>query len=285
MSDKVIAGADLTGTKENPNEAWLVVARLSNIGLEILDVKKTGSHILAKDLAVHKTLSLLGVDCPLSFPAAFLNFLAVKKIKKGYNSWQEVVEELVFTPYDEFLTLAKEFGKEPKRVTDTAGGGTAHSPLRRANPNMLHITYHTMRTLASLDPSRFFVQPFQDAIPFGVGVMEVQPSDTFKYLGLQHIDYKSKPKVDEALVEAQREKVIQNLVNIKERKALTFKDFPPLVIQKHFKHHFLHNEHAVDALLSCYTTGMYAAAPAHFDDPFACDALEVLLEGWIYRAH
>lgn len=79
------------------------------------------------------------------------------------------------------------------------------------------------------------MQPFQDAIPFGVGVMEVQPSDTFKYLGLQHIDYKSKPKVDEAsLVEAQREKVIQNLINIKERKALTFKDFPPLVIQKAF---------------------------------------------------
>lgn len=283
MSDKVIAGADFTGSKENPNETWLVVGRLSNLGLEILEVKKTGSHVLAKDLAAHKTLSSLGVDCPLSLPTAFLEFLACKKVKKDYQSWQEVVEELVFTPYDEFAALAKEFAKEPKRVTDTIGGANTSSPLKRLNPPMLHLTYHGMRVLASLDPVRYFVLPFQDAIPFGCAVMEVQPRDTIKYLGLTHIEYRSKDKVDEKIVEAQREKMVQSLMKVKERKAISFKDFPPLIVQKNFMHNFIHSDHAVDALISCYTTAMFVFAPEHFDNPFSADKLEVLLEGWTYR--
>lgn len=79
MSDKVIAGADFTGSKENPNETWLVVGRLSNLGLEILEVKKTGSHVLAKDLAAHKTLSSLGVDCPLLCRRHYWSFLLARK--------------------------------------------------------------------------------------------------------------------------------------------------------------------------------------------------------------
>lgn len=282
MSDKIIAGADLTGKKENPNEAWLVVGKLGNLGMEVVEVKKTGSHILAKDLANHKTLSALGVNCPLSLPAKFLDFLAQKKLKKGYESWQEVIEDLVFTPYEECLAIAKEFGKEPKRVTDTAGGATGHSPMRRANPPMLHLTHHGMKFLASLDPKRFFVLPFQDPIPFGCAVMEVNPQDTVKTLQLQDISYAKKDNSGNQ-AEAEREKLVQHLMKIKERKALTFKDFPTLNIQKQFMHNFLHSDKAIEALLACYTTGVYAASPEHFDDPFSADALEVLLEGWTYR--
>lgn len=284
MSDKVVAGADFTGTKENPNETWLVVGRVSNLGLEILDVKKTGSHMLGKDLAAHKTLSALGVDCPLSLPAAFLDFLAAKKLKKNYQSWQEVVEELVFLPFDEFSAIAKEFGKEPKRITDTMSNNGSNSPLKRANPPMLHRTYHGMRTLASLDPARFFVLPFQDAIPFGCAILEVQPKETLKYLGIQDVSYANKEKQNGNQEEEHREKLVQNLMKMKERKALSLKDIPALIIQKNFMHNFLHSDHAVDALISCYTTAMFSHAPTHFDDPFSADSLEVLLEGWVYRA-
>jgi hypothetical protein len=284
VSDKVVAGANLIGSKENPNEVWLVVGRISNLGLEVIDVKKTGSHILAKDLSQYKTLSALGVDSPLSFPAAFLDFLACKKLKKNYQSWQEAIEELVFIPPDELAALAKEFGKEPKRITDTTDGATANSPLKRANPNMLHITHHSIRTLASLDPKRFFALPFQNAIPFGCSIIEVQPKDTLKALGVQPAAATSKDKVDETLLEAQRDKLVQNLIKAKERKAITMKDLPGLVIQKNFLHNFRHSDHAIDALINCYTTAMYTANRTHFDDPFAADALEVLLEGWIYRA-
>lgn len=287
MSDKVVAGADLTGNKENPNEAWLVVGRISNLGLEILDVKKTGSHLLAKDLAAHKTLDYLGVNCPLSLPTPFLEYLAQKKLKKNYETWQEIVEELVFTPWEEFLGLAKEFSKEPKRVTDTAAGAAGMSPMRRANPPLLHMTHHGIRVMASLYPKRFFVLPFQDPIPFGCAVMEVQPRDTAKFLQLQDINYgakdSGKDKSGLSPEEAQREKIVHNLMKIKERKALTYKDFPTLIVQKNFMHNFLHNDKAVDALITCYTSAVYASAPAHFDDPFSADALEVLLEGWTYR--
>ncbi len=284
MRDKIVAGADLTGSKDNPNEAWLVVGRFSNLGFELVEVKKTSSHALNKDLAEHKTLSAIGIDCPFSLPAAFLDFLATKKTKKSYQSWQEVVEELVFIPFDEFTALAKEFGKEAKRITDTAGGASGLSPLKRANPAMLHLTYHGMRTLASLDPSRFFVLPFQNAIPFGCAVLEVQPRETLKYLGITDAVFVTKEKHDENLVEAHREKLVQNLLKVKERKALTLKEIPALIIQKSFLHNFRHSDRAIDALISCYTTAIFSFAPTHFDDPFSSDALEVLLEGWVYRA-
>jgi len=284
LSDKVVAGADFNVTKENPNETWLVVGRLSNLGLELLDVKKTGSHVLGKDLSNHKTLSALGIDCPFSLPAAFLDFLAVKKTRKEYQSWQEVVEELVFIPNDEFSALAKEFGKEGKRITDGVTGTTAVSPLKRANPPMQQLTFHGMRVLASLDPARYFVLPFQDAIPFGCALLEVNTRDTLKHLGINDSAYKSKDKLSQEELEAAREKIIHNLTKLKEKKALTFKDYPALIIQKHYMHNFLHSDSALSALIACYTTALFASAPTHFDDPFDADALEVLLEGWTYRA-
>jgi len=280
--DKILAGADLSGSKENPNETWLVTARLSNTGLEVFEVKKTFSHLLGKDLSGHKTLARLGINCPFSLPADFLEFLARKKIKKTYDSWQQVVEELVFIPYDEFSSLAKEYGKETKRVTDTIGGTALLSPLKRANPPMQQFTYHGMRVLASLDPSRFFVLPFQDAIPFGCAVMEVFPQATLKHLGLRDNGYQAKEKGDDAQAETLREKIVQDLLTIKEKKAITCKDYPTLVIQKGLIHNFIKSHHALDALIACYTTAMFAAAPAHFADPFDADSLEVLLEGWIY---
>ena len=208
--------------------------------------------------AAHKTLSALGIDCPFSLPAAFLEFMACKKVKKSYDSWQEVVEELVFLPFEEFTALAKEYGKETKRLTDTADGTAVSSPLKRTNPSMQQMTYHGMRVLASLDPSRFFVLPFQDPIPFGCAVLEVYPRDTLKYLGLRDSGYQSKEKVDDTQAEILREKIVQDLIKLKERKALTFKDYPPLVVQKHFMHHFLKSDHAVDALIACYTTAMFS---------------------------
>src|SRR5208283_5039516 len=117
-----------------------------------------------------------------------------------------------------------------KRITDTANGSTVQSPLKRSNPPMQQLTYHGMRVLASLDPSRFFVLPFQDAIPFGCAVMEVFPRDTLKYLGLKDSGYQSTEKGDETKAEALREKIVQDLMKIKESKALTFKDYPPLII-------------------------------------------------------
>lgn len=283
MSDKVVAGADFNGSKENPNETWIVVGRLSNLGLEIFEVKKTGSHVLAKDLAAHKTLSALGIDCPFSLPADFLEFLACEKTKKPFDSWQEVVEDLVFTPFEDFGALAKKFGKETKRITDKTTGALAVSPLKRSNPPMQHLTYHGMRTLASLDPARFFVLPFQDAIPFGCAVMEVSTQDTLKYLGFKDIGYQSKERGDETQAEVAREKLVSDLIRLKERKALTFKDFPALIVQKQFMHNFVKSHHAVDALIACYTVAMFSAAPTHFDDAYSADAMEVLLEGWIYR--
>lgn len=278
MIDKVLAGADLIPTKENPSECWLVVGRMSTVGFELIEVKKTATHLLAKDLAVHKTLDMLAINTPLGLPITFINYLAGKKLKKSYDAWGDLLADLAFMPYDELVGYVREFGKDHKRKTDIK-----LSSLKRANPPLLQYMLHSIKILATLDPARFFVLPFQDKIPFGCAVFEVDTAAVDEYLHLHDTDYVARDKQDAGHAEARREKVVHNLIKLKERKALTFKDLPTLVIQKHFMHNFLHSDKAIDALICAYSAAVITTSPERFDDPFSSDAIEVLLEGWTYR--
>lgn len=283
MTETIIAGVDFSGSKTTQHETWLVIGKLGSLGLEILDAKHLGAHALGHELAEHKALSTIGIDCPFSLPADFLTFFAGKKLKKDYQNWQSIVEELIFTPYEEFVELVKEYGKEPKRITDSAGGSPALSPLHKKSPSMMELTYYGMRLLASLAPMRFFVVPFQNPIPLGCSVMEVYPRDTLRYFGLPDTGYASKEKQDEEQAKQLRHKILHSLIEIREKKGITFKDVPRLTVPKALEHHFLNSEHALDALISCYTIALYVSHKDHFDDPYSADQIEVLLEGWIFR--
>lgn len=283
MTEKIIAGIDFSGSKTTQHETWLVIGKLGSLGLEILDTKKIGAHALGAELAQHKALTHISMDCPFSLPADFLNFLAARKLKKEYQNWQHIVEELIFITYEEFVELVKEYGKEPKRVTDSINGSTAVSPLHKKNPNMVELTYYGMRLLASLAPMRFFVVPFQDPIPLGCSVMEISPKDTLRYFGFPDTNYASREKEDEEKIKQLRHKILHSLIELKEKKGITFKDIPRLTVPKALEHNFLNSEHALDALISCYTTALYANQKDLFDDPFSADQIEVLLEGWTFR--
>lgn len=283
MSDTIIAGVDFSSSKTTQHETWLVVGKLGSLGLEILETKKLGAHALGQELAQHKALSMIGMDCPFSLPADFLQFLATKKMKKDYQNWQNIVEELIFITYEEFIELVKEYGKEPKRVTDTADGTAAFSPLHKKNPSMTDVTYYGMRLLASLAPMRFFVVPFQDPIPLGCAVLEVNTTDTLRYFGLPNTGYASKDKDDEERVKQLRHKILHSLIELKEKKGITYKDVPRLTVPKSLEHNFVNSEHALDALISCYAIALYTGHKDMFDDPYSTDQIEVLLEGWTFR--
>lgn len=282
MSEKLLAGVDFSGAKTDPNPTWLAVGRLGNLGLEVMDLKQVGSSALAAQLMKHDNLDAVGIDCPFSLPSDFLSYLAAKKLRPDYQSWQEVAEELVFMSFDDFVEAAKAFKKEPKRFTDSAVASPALSPLHRGNPSMVQMTFHGIRLLAALDPKRFFVLPFQKSIDFGCSVLEVYPRETLRYLTLPNTGYKSKDKKEAEASTEVRRKIIQGLVDLRDKKGLTYKDCPRLTISKGIERLCEGSDHALDAVVALYATALFVSAPQLFDDPLNADNLDVLLEGWIY---
>lgn len=282
MSEKLIAGADFSGAKEVPNDTWLAVGTLTGLGLEVTSIRKVGAHKLAAELLALPTLSAVGLDFPFSLPAEFLRFIAEKAGVSEFQSWQNVAEHLVFTTFDNFLAQAVEFKKEPKRLADKATGRAAQSPLHRGNPSMVQMTYQGMRMLASLDPKRFYVLPFQDALPEGCAVLEIYPRESLYCLGIQDTGYKSREKKDKDKMIAARRAILDDMINLKERKGAAYRDCPRLTLSKTLEHTAIETDHALDALIACYTVAIWTQCPEVFSDPLSADDLDVLIEGWIY---
>lgn len=280
--EKLIAGVDFSGSKEVPNETWIAFGRLGNLGLEIFDVKKVGSHALTKEIASHSNLAAVGIDCPFSVPVPFQEFLAQKAIRKDFQSWQEMAMHLVTMPLEDFITAARDFKKEPKRFTDTITKAPAQSPLHRGYPSMIQMTWHAMRLLASLDPSKYYVLPFQDELKEGCAVIEVYPRDLLKYFGIADSGYKGKDAKEADKLQAARKQMGTALLELREKKGITYKDCPRISFSGSVFSFIVQSDHALDAVLACCATGLWMSAPQLFDDPLSADKLEVLLEGWIY---
>lgn len=277
----MVAGADFSGAKTVPNDTWLTLARIGNLGVEVTDVKHVGAHALAKEISA-AALAAVGIDCPFSLPASFIDFVAAKKLKSAYQSWQELAQELVFMPFEEFDAMVKEFKKEPKRYCDTAVNAPAISPLHRGGPSMVQMTFQGMRLLAMLDPARFYVLPFQDEIKNGCAVIEVYPRAMLKAMDLPDTGYKSQEKKDAEKVRAARATIFDGMVNLREKKGITYQKYPRLTVPAKFRHAFIESDHALDSLIACYCTAVFVSEPSLFTDPFSADNLDVLLEGWIY---
>jgi hypothetical protein len=282
MSDLIVAGVDFSGAKTEPNETWLTLAKAGSLGVEILDVRKVGSHALAKEVGDNAQLKALGIDCPFSVPAEFAQFMAQKKLRPDYQSWQELAQDIVFTSFDDFVAYAKEYKKEPKRFTDRNCPVVAQSPLHRANPSMIQMTFHGMRMLAMLDATRFFVAPVQDAIPLGCEVIEVYPRATLNALDLTETGYKSSERSEQDRVQATRFNMLKGLITLREKKGIKYAEFPRLTVPKRFEKAMVESDHALDSLIACYTAASHLVARQLFADPFDANNMDVLLEGWIY---
>lgn len=282
MTEQLIGGVDFSGSKELPNETWLATGRLDGLGLEILDIKKVGSHKLSAELANLPTLRAVGLNFPFSLPAEFIRFCAEKRERSQFQSWQEVVEFLIFTSFDDFSALVNDFQKDGKRLTDTKYRAMAQSPLHRGNPSMIQMTYQGMRFLASLDPKRFRVLPFHDREPDACLVVEVFPRATLWCFGLPDTGYKAKEKKDSEKMQSVRKDLLLKLIELRDRKEEVWRAVPRLSVDKKLQHLAIECDHALDAIIACYATAVWLVAPDLFEDPYDCDSEDMLLEGWLY---
>lgn len=281
-SERKVAGADCSGSKEVPNETWLALGTLTGSNrLEISQIQKVGMHALGKELATVTDLNAVGLDCPFSVPVEFLQSLAHTLNVPEFQTWQEVAEKIVFMSFEEFQDLVKGFKREPKRMTDKRSCAAAISPLHRGNPSMIQMTYHCMRVLAMLDPKKFYVLPFQNEIEKGTAVVEVYPRATLKCLGLPETGYKSKDKKERDKMQSARHKILHGLQALQSQPA--YKNCPVLVLGSKAEHQVVDSDHALDALLACYATALWLDNPKLFPDPYDSGQAEIFLEGWIYE--
>jgi hypothetical protein len=281
MQDKLVCGVDFSGANKTPNDTWLAYGRLSGWQYEVLGIKHVGSHALAAEIS-RMGLTALGIDCPFSLPSEFIQFLAASATRKDFQSWQELAEHLVFTSFDDFHERVKEFKREPKRIADKAVKAPALSPLHRGNPSMVQMTYQGIRLLASLDPNKYSVLPFQSERADACAVIEVYPRDFLKLLALPETGYKSKTKKEEEDVEKVRRQILYGMLELKDRKKIAHKDTIRLTISKELEHQAISSDHALDAVIASYITALFVTQRPTFSDPFNQDDDKVLLEGWIY---
>src|SRR5215470_12639672 len=101
--EAICAGVDYSGAKDVPNNTWLALGSLTNLGLEIVSLNHCGGHLLVKQLNDIASLSVVGLDFPFSLPVAFLEHLKTKRQDRDFQSWQEVAEYLAFSTFDDFI--------------------------------------------------------------------------------------------------------------------------------------------------------------------------------------
>jgi len=282
MAERVIAGVDFSGAREVPNQTWLSLGRLDGLGLQIVDLRRVGSHALAGELISTGTLAAAGLDFPFSLPADFIRFLEEKAGRKPAQSWQEVVEQLILGGFEDFVTQVELFGKDSKRLTDAFYRRLAQSPLHRGGPSMVQMTYQGMRLLSSLDPARFSILPFESWRAGTCAVFEVFPRGMLWCLGLPDSGYKSKEKKDREKMLTVRRELLKKLIELREQGGERFRHFPRLTVAKELQHVAIDSDDALDAVIACYAAAVWVAAPELFLDPLDCDSEDVLLEGWIY---
>jgi Protein of unknown function (DUF429) len=280
--DQIIAGVDFSGARAQPNDTWVTVAKVGALGVEVLDVRKIGAHILAKTLSENAQLKAIGVNCPFSLPVDFIQYLAAKRTRPDYQSWQELVQDLVFMNFEEFMQIAKEFKKEPKRFTDEHCIVPALSPMHRTNPQMIQLVFHCMRMLAMLDPARFSSRPLQDPVPLGCSMLEINPRATLHVFGITETGYKNQEKADQDRMQATRTNMLKALLTLREKKGISFQNYPRLSMVKRWEKQYVESDQALDSLIAAYTAAAWMVAPQLFDDPLSSDNLDVLFEGWTY---
>jgi hypothetical protein len=282
-SGRFVGGVDFSGAKEAPNETWLAIGNLSSMGVEIVDLQRIGSHKLLNQLAAGPPLIALGLDFPFSLPIDFAQFIAEKQSLPSFQSWQELAECLAFISFEQFISLVDQFGKETKRHTDKLSKPVAQSPLHRGNPSMVQMTFQGIRLLASLDPAKFSIAPFQKDDRAKCQVLEVYPSASLNSFRLPCRGYKSKEKKDQDAVFAARKSMIRQLMQLRETGDVALKDVPRLDMSTQMESNAITSDDAFDAIVACYTAATLVDAPRYFSDPFETDNLDVLIEGWIFQ--
>ena len=268
-----IVGVDFSGHRDDRN-TWVARGRLDADGALLLDnvqpARRSGLYDL---LAAIPTPAVVALDFPFGVPAGFAVHLSPKCPPRAMPDLWKIVHGM---PAGDFLAARDRFVAghgELKRSGDARHFPESYSPLHRANPNMLPMTYEGIRLLhrwRKSCPQRWHVPPLESPVrpAHSITLLELMPGAFLKTVGLPYKGYKKGRRCWEL-----REKITGALAAAS---GIPLPDLASLRMGCHASDDFL------DAVVAAAGAACWARDNDRFRHPQPDELSLARLEGWIY---
>ena len=272
-----IIGIDFSGAKSDRN-TWAAQGRLTSDGTLTFDATEMTPRKEVLDLlATASTPAVAGIDFPFGVPQAFAGFLSAGH---GIESMPEVWRVLAGMTQDEFIAardgFVERFG-EAKRAGDSQHFPESFSPLHKANPNMLPMTYYGIRMLHELhsrNASRWGVPPLESQATdsdSSVTLLETMPGAFLKAIGFGYAVFKRYKKARNAL--RNRRTILDSL------STKSGIDLPNI---SDLREDCIASDDCLDSVIAAVAAACWAQNAAGFRHPAGDELAAAKLEGWIY---
>ena len=268
-----IVGVDFSGHRDDRN-TWVARGRLESGGVLLLDsvqpARRTDLHHL---LATVPRPAVVALDFPFGVPAEFAADLSPKRPPRVMPDLWRTVSGM---SAGDFLAARDRFvaaNGEIKRSGDARHFPESYSPLHRANPNMLPMTYEGIRLLhrwSEEHPRRWHIPPLEPPAPPArtVTLLELMPGAFLKAVGLPCKGYKKGRRASEL-----REEITGALAGASD---IRLPDLGSIRMGCHASDDFL------DAVIAAVGAACWAQDKDRFRHPGPDELAPARLEGWIY---
>ena len=271
-----IVGVDFSGHQEDRN-TWVAQGRLAAGGALLLDrvqpARRSDLHDL---LAAIPTPAVAALDFPFGVPAEFAARLSPTRPPHAMPHLWQLVSGM---SAGDFLAARDRFvadNGERKRSGDARHFPESYSPLHRANPNMIPMTYegiYLLHRLRGNHPQRWHVPPLEPpapAVPSAhlVTLLELMPGAFLKAVGLPYKGYKKGRRSAEL-----RETITGTLATAS---GIPLPNLDTVRMGCHAHDDFL------DAVVAAVGAACWARDTDRFRHPQPDELALARLEGWIY---
>lgn len=271
-----IVGVDFSGDQHDRN-TWVAQGRLDSDGALLLDSVQPARRAELRDLlATIPTPAVAALDFPFGVPAEFAAALSPKCQPHAMPDLWRIVSGI---GAGDFLAARDRFvadNGEIKRSGDTRHFPESYSPLHRANPNMLPMTYEGIGLLHRWredHPQRWHVPPLEPPTRPAdtVTLLELMPGAFLKTIGLPYKGYKKGRRSVEL-----RQKITGALATAS---GVPLPNLDSVRMGCHASDDFL------DAVVAAAGAACWAQGSERFRHPQPDELSLARLEGWIYVPH
>ena len=214
-------------------------------------------------------LGVAALDFPFSVPREFAAFW-----QPGATTMPELWSAAAAMELEEFLNLRDRFVArhgELKRLSDTFYP-ECYSPLHKANPNLVPMTFRGMQMLDQLGRAGCSIPPLAPPAGAQTLLLEAMPGAALRALGLPFKGYKKGAHAQQL-----RHIILDGLAGKSGLRLPNLGDFYYLGMANH---------DGLDSLVAAVVAALWAQDPTKFRRPAAEGAEEfdsrVMLEGWLY---
>lgn len=268
-----IVGVDFSGHRDDRN-TWVARGRLESGGALRLDSVQPARRADLHDLlATVPTPAVVALDFPFGVPAGFAAALSPGRPPRAMPDLWRFVAGM---DAGDFLAARDRFvaaNGEIKRSGDARHFPESYSPLHRANPNMLPMTYEGIRLLHRWredHPRRWHVPPLEPPAPPArtVTLLELMPGAFLKAVGLPYKGYKKGRRAAEL-----REEITDALAAAS---GIPLPNLDSIRMGCHASDDFL------DAVVAAVGAACWVKDKDRFRHPGPDELVMARLEGWIH---